>query len=638
MCGINGFLGDFPKELIDLMNKSTSHRGPDDEGIWISTSDSICLGHNRLSIIDLSSAGHQPMIDESGRFVLVYNGEIYNYLELKEDLVKKGHSFIGKSDSEVLLKLFLEEGESCLKKLNGIFSFAIYDNKEKELFLARDHYGIKPLYYSETERGFIFSSELKSLLHAKCLNTEINKEALARYLAFLWSPGNETLLKGVKKVCPGHFLRVTKNQQTVETKYYQLKYSDPRPSSFAMSFNQAKEKTRDLLKRAVKRQMVSDVEVGAFLSGGVDSTAIVNYAKNYTQNKMNCFTIKTDKNLLAKEGIVSDYSYACKAAEKLGVNLHAIEVTENCIDELEQVIYHLDEPEADPAIINTLLISRLARKERVPVLLSGAGGDDLFSGYRRHLAVHYQGWMSKLPNLARISFLPLLKSSSILGVPKRYIEKLSRPLEYSGDSFIASFFLWCNPEVIDSLIDDDDFHVSDENLFDPMTKTIKECNGSSPLQKMLSIDMIHFLTDHNLNYTDKMSMATSVEARVPFLDRDLVDFSLTLPDQFKIKGKENKYLLKESLRGEVPDFVLDRPKTGFGAPLREWIKGPLRPYLEEHLSREKILETNIFKFEEIQKVLNLNSEGTSDQSYLIYSVLCIQVWAKLFLSGKQKVV
>ena len=638
MCGINGFLGDFPQDLIHLMNETTAHRGPDDRGSWSHSEDSICLGHNRLSIIDLSQAGHQPMIDSNERFVMVYNGEVYNFPELKKDLEKKNYKFRGQSDSEVLLNLYIEEGEDCVKKLNGIFAFAVWDKKEKELFLARDHYGVKPLYYSHTERGFIFSSELKSLLHSKCVSKEINENALSRYLAFLWSPGCETMLKGVSKLLPGHSIRIGPSKEPRVKQFYQLDYSGSANSTEGLSFEEAKTKTRTLLKQAVKRQMISDVEVGAFLSGGVDSTAIVNYAKEYSSQRMNCFTIKTDEKLLAQEGIVSDYSYAKKAAKELDVNLHSIEVSETCIDELEEVIYLLDEPEADPAIINTLLISRLARKEGVPVLLSGAGGDDLFSGYRRHLAVHYQGWMSGLPSLARMTALPLLKSSRAFGVPKRYIEKLSRPLNYSGNDFVSSFFLWADSQTINSLLTGEKSGLDDKNLFAPLNNTIKNCGAQSSLRKMLSVDMLHFLTDHNLNYTDKMSMAASIETRVPFLDRDLVDFSLTVPDQYKINGKENKYLLREALRGEIPDFVLDRPKTGFGAPLRGWIKGPLKPFIDEHLSKEKIDSVGIFDFTNVSKVLETNAQGKKDQSYLIYSILCIQVWAKIFLSGKIKTI
>ncbi|TXH92880.1 MAG: asparagine synthase (glutamine-hydrolyzing), partial [Rheinheimera sp.] len=387
MCGIAGALGNFAPALIEQMVHKIAHRGPDNLS-WFSQGK-LHLGHTRLSIVDLSEASNQPMWDVTGRLCIVFNGEIYNYQLLRQQLLEKGYQFKSNGDAEVLLNLYLEYGAELLSMVNGIFSFAIWDQQTERLWLVRDHFGVKPLYYTFTPDGLIFSSEMKSLLVCPDVSRDLDHDALLRTLVFLWSPGPHTVIRAVKKLEPGCYLTVDANGTSEITQYWDWPAYQPGPGSVE-SHSQA---VIDSLRQSVSDQLVADVPVGSFLSGGLDSSLIVAMAAEKSRQPVDCYTIDTGDT----DGFEADLPYARKVAQHLGVPLHVLKVTPDIVSLLPKMVYHLDEVQADPAPINVLLICEMARKQGIKVLLSGAGGDDVFTGYRRHYAQSVENYWSWLP-------------------------------------------------------------------------------------------------------------------------------------------------------------------------------------------------------------------------------------------------
>lgn len=633
MCGISGYQGWNDDELIVRMTEKIRHRGPDDSGVFCSKKDKVSLAHTRLSIQDTSSAGHQPMISGGGNIVLIFNGEIYNFKELRENLITKGVKFNGHSDTEVILNLYLSEGDAFLSKLNGIFALAIWNGQSQELLLARDGFGVKPLYYCETEKGFLFSSEIKSLLEEPSVSREISPSAIATHLTYLWSPAPSTLLTDVKKHLPGYAMTIRDGQISKKWSFYKIPLVQPMRN---LSVPDAKNLVRKSIKNAVERQMVSDVPVGTFLSGGLDSSAITAFAKEFTDGqKLQCFTIALDDADAKKEGMVADLPYAKRVAKHLGVELNVIRANADMADELVSMIYHLDEPQADPAPLNLLFISRLARKQGIKVLLSGAGGDDIFSGYRRHHALLMEKYWSWLPLDIRKT---ISNTASLLPNRPTFIRRIRKALRYAGfdgDQRIASYFNWLEPEIVDGLLSSE---LRAELLSDnPLEQALASIPENIPaLNRMLFLEQKYFLADHNLNYTDKMSMAAGVEVRVPLLDLELVELASRLPVEYKQRGKEGKWIFKKAMEGILPQDVIYRPKTGFGVPLRAWLRGPLKTLLYDTLSESSIKRRGWFDSKAVMKLLKADNEGKVDASYSIFALLCIELWGKVFLDDYTK--
>jgi asparagine synthase (glutamine-hydrolysing) len=630
MCGFVGYIGNFDNELLLKMTKTLSYRGPDDLGTWQSEDQLIGLGHTRLSIQDLSSAGHQPMKTEDERFIIVFNGEIYNFPELRADLEKSGISFRSKTDTEVILKGYAKVGFDFFKKLNGIFALALYDKLEQTLLLIRDGMGVKPLYLGKTPKGYLFSSEMKTILLEKSLSKELSERGIINYLSFIWSPGKTTLLKSVEKILPGEAILFRKGKIEKQWFYYDVSF---KAETVNISEKEAVAKLDTLLEQAVKRQLIADVPVGAFLSGGLDSSTLCHYASLSTNNGFDCFTIDLSPDDLKKEGITNDLPYAKKVAEHLNVKLHTISVGSDAINHLDKMIYHLDEPQADPAILNTLFIAQLARENNIKVLLSGAGGDDLFTGYRRHYALTQEKHWSGLPLFARKG---LKFTSSLLPAEYPLSRRIKKAFSYAdleSDERLASYFLWCSPDRVCSLLNKHRFSsIKDNQVLEPLIETLHRLPpGVSNLNKMLYLELKHFLPDHNLNYTDKMTMAVGVEARVPFLDNDLIDFACTLPEHLKQNGREGKYILKKTMEKYLPHEIIYRPKTGFGAPLRRWLKVELKNLVEETLSEVTISRRGLFDYQAVKKLVEDDRSGKIDASYTIFGLICLEMWMKQFI-------
>lgn len=636
MCGIVGIIANNANVVIDEMLNSISHRGPDDSGVFLS--DSISLAQQRLSIQDLSSNGHQPMFTEDKRYLIVFNGEIYNHWDIREKLSYK-YTFKSTSDTETILYGYVEYGIDLFNMLNGIFALCIYDTQNNDIIVARDQFGVKPLYYNLNNSIFSFSSELKAILDKENKENEISEEALFNYLYFLWSPGENTPLKNYKKLLPGHYIKGnSKDLKSLKIyKYYEIPFNRNRLQFSEEALILELEKK---LIAAIDRQLLSDVPVGFFLSGGLDSSLIVAMAKKIRPDfDTTCFTIDT-RNDSDREGFANDLDYAKQVAKYLDVKLEIIKADINITNDFDKMIWHLDEPQADPAPLNVLNICKRARELGYTVLLGGTAGDDLFSGYRRHQQLYYNN---------KIEFVPLAikrliyKVASLFPSSNAKIRRARKFLSFFNGSTpekrLVSQFGWMGKSEVLNLFSD---HFKKKlNNFDPSNLLIKTLSNidckEDDLNKLLFLEMKYFLSDHNLNYTDKMSMAVGVEVRVPFLDKELVEFSTLIPVEFKMRGVNTKYILKKVAEKYLPNDVIYRPKSGFGAPVRDWIINDLQDYINVRLSKERIDRRGVFNYENVRKLIERNSSDKIDASYSIWALLSIESWFTQFYDLKNKV-
>jgi asparagine synthase (glutamine-hydrolysing) len=655
MCGIVGFQGQFSQELLRDMTDAVAHRGPDGEGTIMLSTDRdppTGLGHRRLSIIDLSAAGRQPMTvgpDAGGGMqaglTLVFNGEIYNFRELRTELAAAGHCFTTATDSEALLHLYERDGLAMFDCLNGIFAFAIYDGRPSgrpagvergSLLLARDHLGVKPLYYAQTPQGFLFGSEIKALLKAPTLSREVDPVALHYMLAYLWTPAPRTALASVVKLEPGTALLVHGGRVQRRWAFYDI------PFNGTVSSASEDELSADLaarLQTAVQRQLVADVPVGAFLSGGLDSSAIVAMMRRAVPDqRITCFSIGFRDDVKV-EGNPADRPYARRVARHLGVDLEEIEVEPAAIGRLEEMVWMLDEPQADPAPINAVMIAERARARGIPVLLSGAGGDDLFGGYRRHRALAFERRWAWLPRGIRRGVQAVASAGGRgPGQALHPLRRLTKMFAHAGedrDRRLASYFWW-STELVRRALYAPEFanRVAEVDTAAPLLESLRRIpSETDPLQRMLYLEGRHFLADHNLNYTDRAGMAVGVEVRVPLLDRDLVQFATRIPPRFKLRGRIGKAIFKRSMEPYLPRDVIYRPKSGFGAPLRRWLSNELRPMVDETLEAGSLRRRGFFDPAAVHGLIALDRAGRIDGSYTIFALMCIELWCRRFLSS-----
>lgn len=652
MCGIAGrwprSAADVEQRPIERVLDRLAHRGPDDRGTWKSPVSTLELGHTRLAIIDLSEAGHQPMLSEDGRVVLVYNGELYNHRELRAGLEARGHRFRGRSDTEVLLAMYLEQGRSMLADLNGMFALALFDRESDELWLARDALGIKPLYFAAGREGFAFASELKALLGLLPISRALDVAALYRYLGFLWCPGSATPLAAVSRVAPGEQLVVRAGQLVARERWAPSTFGGARSREEAPA---AARRVAEALRQAVWRQLVADVPVGAFLSGGLDSSAIVAFAREQ-RPAIECFTIVAEGG--DDPGEPSDLPYARRVAGHLGVRLHEVPVrSAELATELERMVYQLDEPIADPAPLNVLFISELARRQGVKVLLSGAGGDDLFTGYRRHRALVAESVWAWLPAPLRrglrvssaavagraMGAVPLSSGrAASAGAWARRAAKAFAHADEDAAERLLGYFSWGDPELLKGLFAPEHRpSLSAAGLYAPMNEFVAALPpGLAPIERMLALEQRFFLGDHNLPYADKMSMAASVEVRVPFLDADLVALANRLPPGLKQRGRHGKWVLKRAMEPFLPREVIEREKTGFGAPLRRWVRHDLADFVADVLSPVRLRARGLFDPTAVCDLIERNRRGEIDAAYPILGLCCVELWCRHFVDAQPK--
>lgn len=631
MCGIVGGWLQSPTANLAAAVAAIAHRGPDGQGLHVDAASGVALGHTRLAILDLSEAGRQPMASADGAVVLVFNGEIYNFRELRQELEAGGATFLGHSDTEVVLALYRRDGLAMLPRLNGIFALALYDRHSGELVLARDALGVKPLYYTGADGEFAFSSEIKALrtlLPAQ--SWTIDPDAIHRYMSFLWCPGEGTPAREVRKLLPGHAMVVRDGKVARCWAWYELPAR--RGVSGHLDRATAVKAVHDGLRTAVHRQLVADVPVGAFLSGGLDSSAIVAFAREQVPD-LRCFTIESGG---GDAGETDDLPYAREVARHLGVPLDVVSVdARRMAGDLEAMVAQLDEPLADPAPLNVLYISRLAREQGIKVLLSGSGGDDLFTGYRRHLALRAEAAWSWMPAGIRGGLGHLSGQLDQRGAVARRMRRLFANAAGSADERLTGYFRWVdNAELLALFSPALRAAIGNRRAEQPMQEFLDGMpEGPTRLERMLALEQRFFLADHNLAYTDKMSMAAGVEVRVPFLDLDLVEIAARVPQDLKQRGRTGKWVLKKAMEPHLPHDVIYRPKTGFGAPLRRWMRDDLRELLGDVLSERRLRERGLFDPAAVQGLIADNDAGRRDGAYTLLSLLCIELWCRRFLDG-----
>lgn len=630
MCGI---LGGIHKSLTsDLVRdhlRQMAHRGPDDQGVF--HAKNVWLGHVRLSIQDISDRGHQPMTSDDGNYTIVFNGEIYNHWEIRKELEAKGVVFHSQSDTETLLQAYITYGKDCVLRFNGMFAFAIFDNVKEELWIARDHFGIKPLYYYADETHFLFASELKSILHLPHVNGEPEPAVFYKYLLLLYSPGTDTPFADIKKLLPGHTITIPINDPAHFTIncYYRV------PFTGSYDEKRSEEEWIDQLDKqltkAVERQLLSDVPVGYFLSGGLDSSLILAIARKLQPDaKINAYTINTG-NLFKEEGFDDDLPYARKVAALFNADLHITTSDVSILQGFDKMIWHLDEPQSDPAAFFVQQIAASARQHGIKVLLGGTAADDLFAGYKRHLALQLES------NIDRIPFV-LQKGLKRAGnwLPEswrtRRLKKLLSQIDQPSLQRRIGYYYWLQPEQVQNLFTDPvKEKLAKQDPFYFFSGLLNEIpNEASLLNQMLYWEMRGFLPDHNLNYTDKMGMAASVEIRVPYLDQELVALAAQMPPSLKLQGRTTKYILKKLAERYLPKEIIYRPKTGFGAPIRQWVKNEMKPFIAERLSPERLQQQGIFDPKAVAQLIAENDAGKTDAAYAIWALLAIESWIRQF--------
>ncbi len=629
MCGIAGFLGTWPPAILAAMATGIRHRGPDGEGIWWDEADRIGLAHRRLAIIDCTDAAAQPMASCAGRYRVIFNGEIYNFRALAAEITARGYEFNEHSDTAVLGPLYDLYGPGMLGHLNGIFAFAIWDSRERTLFAARDGLGVKPFYYAQTGRGLAFASELKALLPLADIDRSIDKAALYDYLLHLWSPGARTMFEGVKKLLPGHYLLARTGDGAEYHRWYRppLEMSD-RGYNETLTASEAKTELLTLFDQVVADQCISDVPIGAFLSGGVDSSAIVAamVASGHLPAKTYC--VGYDGPGLEDEGFGDDLAYARHFAASLGVPLKPIIVEPMQMADLERLVHHLEEPQADPAPLYVEAISQAARADGIKVLMSGAGGDDIFSGYRRHTAAALRAWTGR--HGGSVGRVAKLAARFAPGPARRRLEKMGYMLEGSDEEFLMRAFEFSPAADVEGCVSEDVRRARRSAQPNALEAALARSTGAHLVDRMLLMELAGFLPDHNLNYTDKASMAAGVEVRVPFLDERLVAFAGRLPPHLKVHHGRPKWLLREALRGRLPDAILDRKKTGFGAPVRLWVVGALRPMVEDILASATFRQRGLFNCAGVRKLFDDTVSGRRDGAYLVLAIVMVELWLRRF--------
>lgn len=622
MCGFIGFSSSKNYKKYKRRLKKASdfliHRGPDADGSFFSKNLKVGFAHKRLSIIDIDPRSNQPLSSECGRYSIVYNGEIYNFQSIRSDLIKKGYKFKTCSDTEVLLNAYIEYGKDVLLIINGMFAFAIYDSKEDSLFVARDRFGIKPLYYFLDDSEILFSSEIKPLNYLIAKKNKINEMALYLHTKYLFNPSDETIFSDIKKLPPGSLI-ITVNNKCMIEKWYQPSFQKEKN----LNKNEVYEKFEKLLKKSVHSQLNSDAKLGAFLSGGLDSSSIVYFMREELEN----FPIYSiDTNFSNEDGFENDLFFAEKLAKDFKLDLKVLKIQPiDMINGLEQIVNIIEEPLADPAALNTYHICKEAKSDGVKVLLSGTGGDDILGGYRRHFSMKYLDKFTYLLKHINFKKIFLLKNSSPL---LRRIEKLQKIYNLDVNQRIVNYLNWVDDDDLVTYFNDDSF-ITKENILKDYLK--QEFSKACPLDKQLALEQRFFLNDHNLLYTDRMSMANNIEVRVPFLDHELVNFTNSIDQNFKIKNFNMKHILKEVMLNKLPSYIINRKKTGFGLPIRKWIKKELRPIIEDFLSEKAIKEQRIFNYKQIKFILRENQLEHKDYSYLIFNLLFFQIWYRNFI-------
>jgi asparagine synthase (glutamine-hydrolysing) len=627
VCGIYGILQldgtAASAEALRRMGQTIIHRGPDDHGLY---HDGPCaLGMRRLSIIDLAG-GHQPLSNEEGTLWLVANGEIYNYRELRRDLEARGHRFKTGSDCETILHLYEDHGDDCVLHLNGMFGFALWDSTRCRLVIGRDRLGIKPIYLWNDGKRLIFASEAKAVLAAPGVTPEVDPSALRSYLALGYVPAPQSMFKDISKLPPASVL-ISEGSQLKQRRYWRMPHAVDRVRSEDVWLEQV----RARLEESVRMQMVSDVPIGAFLSGGIDSSAVVAFMAAHSDRPVKTYAIGFEGG--DAEDYYNELPYAQRVAKLFGTDHHEIVVRPDVVALLPRLLWHMDEPIADTAFITTYLVSEFARRD-VTVILSGVGGDELFGGYRRYLGNYYQSHFDRVPSLIRRAAvalgdrLPADRHSPALNalrLAKGFLSTAGLPLDERYRSYVQVFSEHSAAQLLCG---------GERNGWDALGAAFGDACGDDDLNRMLAVDAATQLPDDLLLLTDKMSMAVSLECRVPLLDQELVELAASIPESVKIRGGRLKHAMKAALRDVLPPDIRERKKRGFGTPMGAWLKGELAPLVREVLSETSVATRGLFHYPQIARLISAHESQREDGTDRLLALLNLEIWARIYLDRR----
>jgi asparagine synthase (glutamine-hydrolysing) len=625
MCGIVGIAHsdrtDVDQTLLGRMCAAISHRGPDDDGFYMN--GHVGLGMRRLSIIDVKG-GQQPIHNQDRTAWIVFNGEIYNYLELRERLEKLGHTFYTNSDTEAIIHAYDRYGADCPKYLRGMFAFAIWDERTEELFLARDRVGKKPLLYAQVNGQFIFGSEFSALLLHPSISRDVNHEAIHQYLSFMCVPAPLTAYQAIKKLEPGHSLRWRKGEIRIE-QYWEPDFS----KKLDITEQEAGERAIKILRDAVKVRLMSEVPLGAFLSGGIDSSAVVALMAEESSEPVKTFSIGFE------EQDFSELKHARRVADHVGADHHEFIVRPDALEVLPLLVEHYGEPYADSSAIPTYYVARETRKH-VTVALNGDGGDESFAGYERYAAMRLAERYYRVPAVLRNSLVRqavgLLPSSE---TKRSRVRDVKRFLEAASLPKVERYLRWVSVFDADAKQDLYSEHFRRETEGSSVSDMLKPwfagANGKGIVDAALLSDIKTYLPNDLLVKVDIATMAVSLEARSPFLDHHVIEFAASLPENLKLRGLTTKYLLKQMLKKILPQENLTRRKMGFGVPIGHWFRGQLQPFLRETILSEKALKREFFKAEVVKQLVELHTRGERDYSHQLWTLLMLELWFQRFI-------
>jgi len=630
MCGICGF-NFSDRALLRSMNESIAHRGPNSKGYF--TDKHISLGHRRLSIIDLTKSGNQPMFSKDKSIVIIYNGEIYNFKELKESLKKKRHSFFSNTDTEVIIHAYEEYGTNCLKYFNGFFSFALYDLKKRILFLARDRIGIKPLYYYYDKKKFVFASEIKAILRDKTIRREINKNSLNEYLMFRYIHSNETILKNIYRLKPGHMMifDCKKNKINIK-KYWDITINNKNYIEAVCAKN-----IFNLFMDSVEKRLMSDVPLGVYLSGGIDSSSVVAMMKKLGVEEISTYSVGFQYDVLGNE-----LEYARKVSDIFGTKHHEFVIKPDVVEELPKIVWHLDEPLADPAVVPVYFLSKEATKS-VTVILSGDGADELFAGYDQYKFMALGNKIRFMPQAIRRNFIPTI----IKAAPKRLLDRIYRYSSSTGSKIYDRFGKFISYvgenkakaylEVI-SVFDEEEKNsllkesYKTKNLYSRLNQTYLQ-NNKDFLNQIMYMDLKTYLPEDLLMKPDKMCMAFGIEARVPFLDHRLVEYAFNIPSKLKLKGSTTKFIMKKSFKNLLPKEILHRKKQPFQVPLDQWLSKELKEYFRNLIDNK--INDQFFNKNYIKKIFDNYNNSKLFYGRQLWSLGIFNIWYRMYIEGEK---
>jgi asparagine synthase (glutamine-hydrolysing) len=636
MCGITGWanldinrpaiFGD--EMVLQRMCDAMSHRGPDSEGLWLGMG--VALGMRRLSIIDLST-GDQPVWNEDRTVVVVMNGELYNYREIRQELQKQGHSFHGASDTEILPHLYEEYGEAMVEKLNGMFCFALWDFRNQKLVIARDRFGEKPLYYGVFDDKLLFASEPKVLLQHPSVTADLNLESLRQYLSFDYVPAPRSIYQGISKLPAAHIL--TLHDGVVKTRrYWQLSFHKPNPQ---ISLKDATAHLGELMADSVRMRLVSDVPLGILLSGGVDSSTVAAYATQFSTEKVKTFSIGFE------EDSFDESKFAREVAEHLGTEHYEDRLSvEKAADLISEIGKWLDEPLSDGSLIPTFLLSRFVR-QHVTVALGGDGGDEIFAGYPMYYGHKMARVYDSIPHFVRaamiepmVNHLPVSnKNLSFDYKAKRFVASSKYDTVTRHHSWFGSF----SPDGQMDLLTESVKDLTRYDIYQDAKDLLKICDADDEIEQMQFLDMNFYMAEDILTKVDRASMAVSLEVRAPFLDHRVAEFAASIPLEYKLKGSNGKYILKKAVEKLLPKTVTKRPKKGFGIPIAEWLKGKLNPLAHDLLSRERLIRQDLFDADYVEKLLAEHEQGIASHHKQLWTLLVFQLWFDNFFEKHKSV-